>query len=164
MSVDPKVEAPTRKMLGHVLRGELSEFAALVEGIGSQMYESAVALCIMASGYIAVDTSGRWPVDVDVKALAKRAATTRGSQVTEAEISTYLSRVVLAGESPLSVFEDQKKAAVIPVFATADLLVSFSGNYADQWEYLDEIWNAVDAADQAAPAVLPAMVFRFGRK
>lgn len=113
---------------------------------------------------IAVDTAGRWPAEVDVTALAKRAATTRGLQATEAEIGTYLSRVVLAGESPLSAFDDQKKAAVVPVFATAGLLVSFSGNYDDQWAYLDAIWNAVDAADQAPPALLPAMVLRFGRK
>lgn len=161
--VDPKVEAPLRKMLGHVMRGELEDFCALTEAIGPQMYEAAVGLAIMASGYIAVDVSERWPTEADVKALARNAADTKGTQVTADEIGAYLSRVVLAGE-PLSVFDDQKKAAVTPVFALADLLVTFCGQHQDQWDYLDEIWAGVEAADQAPPAVLPAMVFRFGRK
>lgn len=161
--VDPKVEAPLRKMLGHVMRGELEDFGALIEGIGPQMYEAAVGLAVMAAGYIAVRVSERWPVEADVQALAKRAATSPNSQVTADEISAYLARVVLGGESPLTVFDDQKKAAVIPVFATADLLVSYCAQHEDQWAYLDEIWNAVDVADQTPPAVLPAMVFRFGR-
>lgn len=161
--VDPKVEAPLRKMLGHVMRGELDEFCALIEAIGPQMYEAAVGLAIMASGYIAVQVSERWPNAADVQALAKHAATSPNSQVTADEISAYLSRVVLAGE-PLSVFDDQKKMAVTPVFALADLLVSYCAQHEDQWAYLDEIWAGVEAADQAPPAVLPAMVFRFGRK
>lgn len=163
MSIDPKVEAPLRKMLGHALRGELDDLYALIDGIGPQMYEAAVGLCVMASGYIAVDTSKRWPNEADVRALAKHAATTKGSQVSEDEIVAYLSRVVLAGESPLSVFGSDR-AALIPLFATADLLVSFSGRFADQWAYLDSIWNAVDVADQVEDDVLPATVFRFGRK
>jgi hypothetical protein len=151
-------------MLGHVMRGELDAFGALIEAIGPQMYEAAAGLAIMASGYIAIQVSERWPNGDDVQALAKRAATSPNSQVTADEISAYLSRVVLAGESPLAGVDDQKKASVIPVFATANLLVSYCAQHEDQWAYLDEIWAGVDAADQAAPAVLPAMVFRFGRK
>lgn len=162
--VDPKAEAPLRELLAHSIRGELDDFAALIEGIGPQMYEAAAGLAIMASGYIAVDISERWPTEADIKALAKHAADTPGTQVTQDEIAAHLSRVVLAGESPLSVFDDQQKAAVIPVFVLGNMLLSFHGRYENQWAYLDEIWNAVDAADQAAPAVLPAMVFRFGRK
>lgn len=162
--VDPKAEAPLRKMLGHAMRGELDDLGTLIEDIGPQMYESAAALAITASGYIAVRTSKRWPTEADVKALAEHAATTTGAQVTRDEISAYLSRVVLGSESPLAVFDDATRAAVIPVFATAYLLLSFSGQYDDQWKYLDAIWNAIDAADQATPDVLPAMVFRFGRK
>ncbi|MBO0802199.1 MAG: hypothetical protein J2P25_03875 [Nocardiopsaceae bacterium] len=161
--VDPKVEAPLRKMLGHIMRGETDDALELAEEIGPQTYESAVALAIAASGYIAIDTASRWPNQADIKALAKHAATTRGSQVTESEISDYLSRVVLGSDNPLDVFQGNR-AAIIPLFATANLLVSYSGLYADQWEYLDAIWNAIDEADQLQPAVLPAATFRLGRK
>lgn len=162
--VDPKIEAPLRKMLGHVMRGELDELGKLIEAVGPQMYEAALPLCVLASGYISVDISKRWPGEADVKALARHAAAVPSSQVTETEIIDYLSRIVLAGESPLTVFPDAQKAAMAPLFATADLLVAFSGNYADQWSYLDAIWNAIDAASQVKPDIVPAVVFQFGRK
>lgn len=161
--VDPKIEAPLRKMLGHAMRGELDELDSLIDSVGPQVYEAAAALMVMASGYIAVSTSKRWPEEVDVQALARNSATAPHSQVTEAEIRDYLSRVVLGSESPIDVF-DGNRAAIIPLFATANLLLRFSGLYEDQWKYLDAIWNAVDAADHVAPDILPAMVFRFGRK
>lgn len=161
--IDPKVEAPLRKMLGHIMRGEEDDLDAQIDKIGPQMYESAVALAIAASGYIAIDASERWPREVDIRELAKRAATTRGSQVTESEISEYLSRVVLGSENPLDVFEGNR-AAIIPLFATADLLLTFHARYANQWKYLDAIWNAIEVADQLEPVVLPAAMFRFARK
>lgn len=161
--IDLKAEAPLRKMLGHIMRDESDALDALIDEIGPQTYESAVALAIAASGYIAIDTSRRWPNEADIKALAKHAATTRGSQVTESEISDYLSRVVLGSDNPLDVFEGNR-AAIIPLFATANLLVSYSGLYENQWKYLDAIWNAIDAADQLEPVVLPAAMFRFARK
>lgn len=162
MSVDPKIEAPLRKMLGHVLRGELEDMYALVDGIGPQMYEAAAALAFSASGYIAVDVPGRWPSEADVNSLAKHAATTKGSQVTEDEIAAYLSRVVLKGESVLSVFG--QKGALIPVFALADLIASFSGDYDTQWQYLDAIWNAIDAAAALDSSVPPAVVYAYLKK
>lgn len=162
MSVNPTVEAPTRKMLGQVLRGELDEFGSLVESIGSQMYESAVALCIQASGYIAVSAANGWPTDADITTMARHAATTKRSQVTEQEISDYISRVVLKNESPLTVFDGSSKAAVIPVFSTAVLLVSFHGRYDDQWQYLDAIWNAINAAENVDDAVVPAVIYAHG--
>lgn len=161
--VDPEVEAPLRKMLGHIMRGEDDALDALIEEIGPQMYESALALAIAASGYIAVRVSKRWPNEADVRALARHAADTPGTQVTEDEIRTYLSRVVLDSDNPVDVFKSNR-GAIIPLFATANLVLTFSARYRDQWDYLDVIWDAINVADQLDADVLPAATFRFARK
>lgn len=161
--VDPKVEAPLRKMLGYIMRGESDKLDALIEEIGPRMYESAVALAIAASGYIAVRVSKRWPNEVDVKALARHAVDVRDTHVTESEIRDYLSRVVLGSDNPLDVFEGNR-AAIVPLFATANLVLSFCGQYENQWKFLDAIWNAIEEADRLEDAVLPAATFRFARK
>lgn len=161
--VDPTVEAPLRKMLGHLMRDEEDRALEIAEEIGPQMYESAVALAIAASGYIAVRVSKRWPNETDIGILAKRAADVRDTQVTESEIIAYLSRVVLGTDNPVDVFEGSR-AAIIPLFATANLLLSYSAQYDTQWKFLDAIWNAIDVADQLEDDVLPAATFRFTRK
>jgi hypothetical protein len=161
--VDPEIEAPLRKMLAHVMRGETDDALELAEEIGPQRYESAVALAIAASGYIAVSTSRRWPQEADVQALARNSVKAPHSQVTEAEIHDYLARVVLASENPLTVFEGSR-AALIPLFATANLLLRFSGEYEDQWKYLDAIWNSLDAAEATSTDVAPGVVYLYSRK
>jgi hypothetical protein len=161
--VDPKVEAPLRTMLGHVMRGETDDVLSMAEEIGPEMYESAVALAIAASGYIAVRVSKRWPNEADIHSIARQASRAPATQVTEAEITDYLSRVVLGSGNPLDVFEGSR-AAVIPLFATANLLLSYSARYDTQWKFLDAIWNAIDEADQLKDDVLPAATFRFARK
>lgn len=73
--------------------------------------------------------------------------------------------MVLGGESPLTVFEAKgTRAALIPLFATADLLVSCSGEHETHWKYLDTIWNALDAAETVDASLAPAMTFLFGRR
>jgi hypothetical protein len=164
MPIDPKIEAPLRKMLGHAMRGELDDLYALILAAGDQVSEAAVVLAIKASGYISVHVSERWPRDVDVRELAKRAVkTTAGREVTEDEISTYLSRVVLGNESVLEAFPGDKKAGIIPLFTTAALLASFGPKGLTQWEYLDSIWNALDTAEAADDSVAPAMVYLYGK-
>lgn len=161
MAIDPKIEAPTRKLLGHALSGELDDLYELIASIGPQDYEKVVALTATAAGYMAVDTARRWPSSADVKALARHAADTPGAQVSEAEISEYLARVVIGNESPLVVFEGNEKAPLIPLFATAVMLVTFSGSYRDQWEYLDAIWNSLDAAEAVQASVAPAVTYLY---
>jgi hypothetical protein len=41
MQIDPKVEEPTRDLLGHVIRGEYREFASLMESIGEERTRTA---------------------------------------------------------------------------------------------------------------------------
>lgn len=163
MPVDPKTEAPTRKLLGHAIRGELDDLYQLIADIGPEAYESVGALAILASGYMAVDTARRWPNSADIDALARNAADSPGAQVTEDEIREYLARVVLGNEQVLAVFEGNEKAPLIPLFAAAVMLLSFHGLYEDQWAYLDAIWNSLDAAEAAPAAVAPATVYLYGK-
>lgn len=161
MPIDLKIEAPTRKLLGHAIRGELDGVYKVIGDIGPDGYQAVGPLLIMASGYIAVATARRWPNTADIKALARHAATAPGAQVTEDEIREYLTRVVIGDEFTMDVFEGNEQAPLIPLFATAALLLAFHGLYEDQWAYLDAIWNSLDAAEAVEAPVAPAVMYLF---
>lgn len=38
MAIDPKVERPTRTMLGHAIRHELDELADVIQGLGDEKW------------------------------------------------------------------------------------------------------------------------------
>jgi hypothetical protein len=75
VAIDSKIEAPTRKLLGPAIRGELDDLYKLIADIGPPTYEDVSALTVKAAGYISVRAAGRWPNGADIKALAKHAAT-----------------------------------------------------------------------------------------
>jgi hypothetical protein len=45
--------------------------------------------------------------------------------------------------------------ATVPLFATANLLLSFCPHEKAWWECLDQIWDAAETADGTSPTVLP---------
>lgn len=54
-------------MLGHAMRHELEDLVALIAAEGNETMLGAIALCVLASGYIAIDVSGmRWPTEPDL--------------------------------------------------------------------------------------------------
>jgi hypothetical protein len=160
MGIDPKIEQPTRKMLGHAIRHELDELAALVRAQGSEVLLGSVPLCLFVSAYIAVDVSGRWPTDADLREIAKRAAQSATQlDITEQEIYEYLSRVALGQDKIDDVFAAEG-IATVPLFATANLLLSFCPHEKEWWEYLDQIWDAAETADRTSLTVLPALIIR----
>jgi hypothetical protein len=73
MAIDPKLERPTRTMLGHAIRSELGELADVIRAIGDENLAASIPLCVFASAYIAIDVSGRWPADADLREIASRA-------------------------------------------------------------------------------------------
>ena len=160
MATDRKVEQATRTMLGHAIRHELDELAALMRTAENETQVGSALLCLMTSAYIAIEASERWPTDADLREIAKNAArpVTR-LDIGEQEIYAYLSRVALGSETPGDVFPAQS-AVTIPLYATANLLVAFRPHDEDWQEYLDQIWVATDAADRTSLAVLPALMFR----
>ena len=90
---------------------------------------------------------------------ATRVAVGNGTDITEQEIYEYLSRVALGPEKLDDVFSIEG-LATIPLFATANLLLSFCPRDKEWWEYLDQIWDAAETADRVSLSVLPALMLR----
>ena len=164
MGIDPKIERPTRKMLGYAIRHELDDLAAVARTEGSDVLVGSIPLCLFASAYIAIDVSDRWPTDADLHEIAKLAARSATElDISEEEIYEYLSRVALGQEKLDDVFSIEG-LATIPLFATANLLLSFCPHEKDWWEYLDQIWEAAEAAERTSLTVLPALMIRAHRE
>jgi hypothetical protein len=59
---------------------------------------------------------------------------------------------------------DNLAPAVRLVHITAQMLIAFRlGDGHDLWRYLDTVWNAVEAAEQADLSLLPALILRSQR-
>jgi hypothetical protein len=159
MVIDPKVEGPARKLLGHAIRGEREELAPLIHATGNEVYPHILTAYGFASAYIAIDVCQRPPTEADLRELSRLTATavTR-LPITDSEIYEFLSRVVLGGEFVDDVFA-MERAAVVPLFTAANLLIKFGPIEKEWWEYLDQIWDAYEAAGKTSAAVLPALTY-----
>jgi hypothetical protein len=159
--IDPKVEEPTRKMLGHAIRGEAQDLSALILSVGNERYRQAIGLCLLASAYIAADASGRWPTDADIKEIA-RLVHERGIEIKldQADVYDYLSGAAL-GFNPLpEALGDDVAAAILPVLITGNMLFTFRPDSQKWWDYLDQIWSAYEKAEAVDVSVLPALQVR----
>ena len=164
MQIDPKIEKPTRTMLGHVIRGELDDLETFIYAVGEETYRGALALCVLASGYIASDISERWPVDADLREIARRtAARTKHFELPESQVYEYLSRATFAGERLDEVFASAEDASAVPLMTTGTMLVAFCPRDKEWWEYLDTIWTATETALAMDLSVLPALMYRARR-
>ena len=160
MGIDRKIEQATRTMLGHAIRHELDDLAAVMRTVGNETFVGSIPLCLFASAYIAVDVCERWPTDADVREIAKDAAeSVTRLDISEQEIYEYLSRVALGSEKLDDVFSAEG-IATVPLYATANLLLTFCPREKDWWEYLDQIWDAADTAERTSLSVLPALMLR----
>lgn len=162
MPVEPKIEEPTRTMLGHAIRGEMPELAEAIKAAGDDVYAGSIVLCIIAAGYIAIDVSGRWPTAEDVAEIARHVATTcKRYELSQKDIREYLSRAALGGELIDDVFTEPEAAYALPLLITARLLIAFKNpGEKEWWEYLDTIWNAVNLSERTDLALLPALMLR----
>ena len=164
MGIDPKIEQPTRKMLGHAIRRELAELTTLARAEGAEALMASIPLCLFVSAYIAIDVAGRWPTDADLHKIAKNASESATElDISEREIYEYLSRVALGPEKLDDVFSVEG-LATIPLYATANLLLTFAPREKHWWEYLDQIWDAAEAAESTKLTVLPALMLRARRE
>jgi hypothetical protein len=160
MVIDSRVERLTRTMLGHAIRHELHDLAALIRRTGGEPFAACVPLWLFASAYIAIDVSGRWPTDTDLHDIAERAAKSGPLlDISDLQIYQYLSRVALGQQQLADVFSDEA-LATIPLFATANLLTKFTPEEKQWWEYLDQIWDAAESAERVRLSVLPALLLR----
>ena len=91
---------------------------------------------------------------------AKSAAESKtGLDITEQEIYEYLSLVALGTLRFDDVFSAEG-VTPIPLFATANLLLTFCPKEKHWWEYLDQMWDATEKADRTSLSVLPALMLR----
>ena len=164
MVIDPKIEQPARTMLGHAIRHELGELAAVIQAVGSQAFAACIPLDVSASAYTAIDVSGRWPTDADLRDIAGRAAKSATRlDISEQEIYEYVSRVALGSQRLDEVFADEG-VGTVPLYATANLLSKFAPAELDWWQYLDQIWDAAETAGRVSLSALPALMLRSRRE
>jgi len=148
-------------MLGHAIRNELDDLAALISAEGDKTLAGAVDLCTFAAGYICIDVVGmRWPTEASLRDIAHRASES-GTElpITEEVIFEFLSRVALGKEMADDVFSTAG-VGLVPIYTTANLLLAFFPKGKHWFEYLDQIWNAAEVADRINAEVLPALMLR----
>jgi hypothetical protein len=161
MGIDRKVEQATRTMLGQAMRHELDALADTIQSVGNETFLSTIPLCLLAAAYVAIDVSGmRWPSDVVLRKIADNASkSATGLDISDEEIFQYLSRVALGPEKLDDVFSVEG-IAMVPLYATANLLLTFCPRDKEWWEYLDQIWDAAETAERTSLTVLPALMLR----
>jgi len=165
MPIDPKTDKAFRDLLDHAIHNRLDDVARGITDASARIYEQVVALAIQVAGYIVIDVCKWLPVEADYREAARVASESRANlPVTEDESYAFLARMVFGSDSGPGVFQGSENAPVVPLFTTAQLLLSFTPKSMEMWAYLDVIESALEAADQTRLDVLPAMVFRFGRK
>lgn len=163
-AVDPKIEKPTREMIGHALRGELQDLAVLIQATGGEAYRQVIGLCLIASAYITTDVCQRVPTDADTREIARRVADEKSPyELNEDDVQAYLADAALGNKPLAEALGDDEKAAALPVLITASLLFRFRPQGQDQWDYLDQIWNATETAENLPDPVLPAAELRLHR-
>jgi hypothetical protein len=159
--IDPKVEEPARQMLGCAIRGELAELAAAIRDGGSERYRQVLGLFLVTAAYIAVDVSGRWPTDADLRKIARAVAEYENSAPLSADdVYEYVSRAALGFRPPGGAFGDDMAAATGPALITGSMLFVFRPRGGKWWDYLDQIERAYEAAEVADLSVLPALQVR----
>ena len=114
MRIDPKIEQPTRTMLGHAIRDQLDLLADVIQAGGNKTFADSIPLCVLASAYIAINVAERWPTDADLREIAKNAAESGVTQldISQQEIYEYLSRVALGSEPFDHVFSPEQQTLV----------------------------------------------------
>jgi hypothetical protein len=165
MTVDPSVEKPARKLIGHVIRQEYDDLQNEMHAIGNDTFMRAMALCVSVAEYITVDVAGRWPTDADVREIAKHvAASARGFELEQDVVAAFLSRVALRAERMSDVFPSPEAGVMLPLQVSSTLLLGFLPEGKHWWEYLDVIENSMDAAEQTDLSLLPALLIRQERE
>lgn len=161
MGIDTKIEQATRQMLGHAMRHELEELASLIHGVGDETYRAVTGLCAFASAYIAIDVSGmQWPSDVMLRRIAFHAAEPRTRPtISQDEIFEFLCGAAFGNEKLDDLFTAEG-ISLIPLYATAGMLLAFCPGDREWTDYLDQIREAAEAADRVSLAVLPALMLR----
>ena len=133
----------------------------LIESVGDERYRQVLGLCLIIAAYVAVDVTGRWPADADVREIA-RLVSERETEIPldQQDVYDYLSGAALGFKSLPQAMGDDLAAATLPVFITGTLLFAFRPEGKKWWDYLDQIWDAYEKAEALDLSVLPAVQVR----
>lgn len=160
-SIDADVERVTREMLGSAIRGEIAELAVGVESIGGERYRQVLGLCLTAAAYVAVDVSGGWPTEADVREISRIVAEREQAiELSEGDVHAYLTYAALGFRPLEEAMGSVEKAASLPLSITGGLLSRFRPEGSSWEDYLNQIWDATLAAESADLSMLPALVVR----
>jgi hypothetical protein len=159
--IDPEVERPAREMLGQAISGELDELETLIQSIGGDQYGRVLGMCLAAAAYVAVDVSGRWPTDADLREIARLVEEHDVELLLDrVDVYHYLADAALGFQRLSEALDDGTGNVALPVLITASMLFTFCPND-HEWEtYLDQIWSAYDTAQNVELSVLPALHVR----
>jgi hypothetical protein len=164
---------PFRSLLGYAIRADLEELSAQVYACGEAMYPVVLGLCTTVAGYVTLDVCARNPTEADLLKIAE--ITIRGDvlaeldearvplDISESAVYRYLSRAVLGYEPITEVFPAPEASTLPPLF-TGALLAAFRPHDKHWWEYLDQIWDALQTAERTHLSVLPALHLRARRR
>ncbi|MBO0802693.1 MAG: hypothetical protein J2P25_06405 [Nocardiopsaceae bacterium] len=166
MMIDPKTDDTFRQITEHAIRNRVDDMARVIAEAGEKAYGQIAGLVVQASAYIAIDASERWPNDADLREVARIASESKASlPVTADEIHAYLSRVVFGTDRVDSVFGDAEKAALVPLYTLANLLVAFKPPQGKGWnDWLDVIESAIETADVVPGTAAPMVMNRYLKK
>jgi hypothetical protein len=163
--IDPKVEKSARELLELAIQGHIQQLANHIESsVREEDYRQVIELCVVAAAYIAVDASGRWPTEADLRQIARNGV--RGEtrlDLDQEQIYQYLSGAALGFKPLAEALGSDEAAATMPILITGSMLFTFRPRGVDWWEYLDQIWNATLSAENLAEPVLPAVQIRIHR-
>jgi hypothetical protein len=160
-SIDPDVERVTREMLDAAIRGEITALAARVESIGGERYGQVLGLCLTAAAYVAVDVSGGWPTEADVRDISRIVAEhEKAIELSEGDVRAYLTFAALGFRPLEEAMGSVQKAASLPLSITGGLLSRFRPEGSSWEDYLGQIWTATRAAAGTDLSVLPALLVR----
>jgi hypothetical protein len=172
-------EEPFRTLMGYAIRGELEDLAAQMYAYGDPMFRVLLGLSMTVAAYIMFDVCGRLPpTEADVRKIAeitmrnefladaREAAEdpeiTMPFTVSQDKVHDYLARAVFQYEDITTVFGPME-ASTLPLFFTAAMVTAFRPAGMQWWEYLDQIWDAIEFAERTPLAVLPALHLRAHR-
>lgn len=163
MRIDPKVEESTRRMLGHVIRGEFDDLTKSIRSIGDdQRFRECLGLCTMIAGYVAVDVNGcEWPGEASIRKIAEVVGRSQiDVELDQDEVHDFLAKSALGFRSLSDSFPSPEAMATQPIYIAAALLLAFFREGGDVWGYLDEIEEALEASASIKPSIAPAVVLR----
>lgn len=166
MKIDPKIEKLTRTMLGHAVKGEFDELAKRIQSINDdRLFADCLGLCTNIASYVIVDVLGpEWPTEAGLDRMAYNTVRSENEiKLDQKMVYVYLKKAALEARPWDQVFSNLQDAASWPIMITASVMLSYCPADKKLWGYLDDIEEALEAADSVKPSMLPAMIIRAHR-